>query len=250
MNPQVQLILVFLCVCIVYYFYSKNKKSKIKEKAKQDFSAEEFDAFDQAKTEALEKILGPMDEVVGHALIPFGAGGHVDMYYFNQYIPGTVCPTMELIGQDGTGPKPGRLGTYELVTCTRLKNTHDLKEPHAERLKRIQENRLTPFEETETRLKEIMTWIGRYSFDAVLQPGQTADLPWGDGELKHLIFNEFDTRGVPFEINGKQYGLLLIMEIFPAELDYARRYGSSPLFDKLKEAGVYPYSDMDREPVV
>lgn len=223
---------------------------KFKSSKKKEFSTEELNEFDQAKEKALEKILGPIDEVVGHAIVPFQVGGEVDMYYFSQYLPGTVCPTMELISLIGKSPKPNRMGTYELVTCTRLKNTLDITEPPADRFKRFQENRLTLFEIIDNRLKRIMTMIGFYSYDAVLQPGQTADLPWGEGEVKHLIFDEFDTRGVPFEINGKRHGLLLIMEIFASELEYARRYGSGLLFDKLKDAGVYPYSDMDRQPVV
>ena len=99
-------------------------------------------------------------------------------------------------------------------------------------------------------MKGIMTRIGFYSFDAVIQAGETADLPRDDGETNHLIFDEYSTRENPFVINGNQHGLLLIMEIFPSELEYAKENGSSALFEKLKANGVYPYSDMDRQPVV
>jgi hypothetical protein len=40
------------------------------------------------------------------------------------------------------------------------------------------------------------------------------------------------------------------MEIFESEMSFARENSSSELFKKLKEKGFYPYSDMDREPVV
>ena len=33
-------------------------------------------------------------------------------------------------------------------------------------------------------------------------------------------------------------------------MDYARQNGSDELFKILKEKGVYPYSDLDREPVI
>ncbi len=217
---------------------------------KKNFTSEEMTAFGEAEFKAMEKVLGPSDEVVGHALIPFQIGGPVDMYYFSQYLPGTVFATMELLEPDGSGPKPNRMGTYELITCTRIKTDHKLNESHEDRLERIKANKTTSFEIIENHLRYIMTGIGRYSFTAILQPGQTADLPAEEGEMIHLIFDEFDTRGVPFEINGRRHGLLLLMEIFASELDYSRRYGSGLLFDKLKEAGVYPYSDMDRKPVV
>jgi len=223
---------------------------KILPFGKKEPSDEEFNAHYELKKEGLEKILGPMDDVVGHALIPFQVGGAVDMYYFSKHLRGTVFATMELIKPDGTGPKPNQRGTYELITCTKLKNTLDLKETYKEREKRIEENKLTPFEKMECRMKAIMTRIGFYSFDAVTQPGETADLPWDDGETNHLIFDEYSTRENPFVINGNQHGLLLIMEIFPSELKYAKENGSSALFEKLKANDVYPYSDMDRQPVV
>ncbi len=223
---------------------------KILPFGKKGFSVEELEAHYELKEEALEKILGPVDDIVGHALIPFQVGGAVDMYYFSNHLPGTVFATMELINPDGTGPKPNRRGTYELITCTKLKNTLSLKEISKERKKGIEENEVTPFEKMECKMKGIMTQIGFYSFDTVIQPGVTAELPWDDGETNYLIFDEYSTRENPFVINGNQHGLLLIMEIFPSELEYAKENSSSALFEKLKANGVYPYSDMDRQPVI
>jgi hypothetical protein len=40
------------------------------------------------------------------------------------------------------------------------------------------------------------------------------------------------------------------MEIFSAEMNYAMNEGSDKLFKKLKKAGYYPYSDLDRPSVV
>jgi hypothetical protein len=40
------------------------------------------------------------------------------------------------------------------------------------------------------------------------------------------------------------------MEVFRSEMEYAMEYGSTLLLDKLKAAGHYPYSDLDRGPVV
>lgn len=217
---------------------------------KKEFGSEEYEAWGEAMQAAMERVLGPMEDLVGHALIPFQIGGPVDMYYFCNHLPGTVFATMELMEPDGTGPKPNCLGTYELVTCTKLANTNSLDEGHQERLDRIKEDRLTAFETMEMRMRSIMSGIGRYSYDAVLQPGQTAELPRDEGEPYCLIFDELDTKGVPFEFNGRRYGLLLIMEVFESEMRYAMENGSYALFEKLKAAGAYPYSDLDREAVV
>jgi len=217
---------------------------------KKEFTPEELEALYEAEEKGLEKILGPIDDVVGHALIPFQVGGAVDMYYFSKHLPGTVFATIELINPDGTGPKPNRIGTYELMTCTKLKRNPESKETYQERNKRVGEGRLTPFEEMECRMKGIMTSIGFYSFDAVIQPGETAELPLDDNETVPLVFDEYSTPENPFQINGKRHGLLLIMEIFPSELEYARNNGSGALFEKLKAQGVYPYSDLDRQPVI
>jgi hypothetical protein len=62
-----------------------------------------------------------MYDLVGHAIIPFRVGGPVDIYRFPHAIDGTAFATMELIEADGTGPKPSRIGTYELIACTRHK---------------------------------------------------------------------------------------------------------------------------------
>jgi len=43
---------------------------------------------------------------------------------------------------------------------------------------------------------------------------------------------------------------LLCIEIFRSEMEYSRKYGSRSLLTKLKEAGFYPYSDLNRKPVV
>ncbi len=215
---------------------------------KKTFSAEEYEMHYELKEKAMERILGPLYELVGHALIPFQMCGPVDMYYFTNCLPGTVFATMELIEPDGTGPKPNHIGTYELITCTKLNMPPP--EPRKVRKKRIEEGRLTEFDKIECRMKGIMTTMGNYSYQAVINPGETAEIPWEDEETSYLIFDEFDTKGVPFEIEGKKHCLLLCIEIIRSEMEYARKFGSRSLLTKLKEAGFYPYSDLDRKPVV
>lgn len=215
------------------------------------FSDERCDEHYEAKQAAMERVLGPMDELVYHAIIPFELGGAVDMYYFSSCIDGSVCATMELINPDGKGPRPNKLGTYEVVACTKQKDTPTPGEPFEEKKKRIEEDRLTPFERINSRLCGIMTAVGRYSSMATLQPGETAEIPLGeDDDLACVIFDSFDPKGIPFEIEGKRHGLLLCMEIHRSELNFARENTGRVLIDRLKQAGVYPYSDMDRDAIL
>lgn len=46
------------------------------------------------------------------------------------------------------------------------------------------------------------------------------------------------------------FGLMVIIEVFRSEMAYARKHGGAKLLERLKAKGHYPYSDVDREPVV
>ena len=62
-----------------------------------------------------------------------------------------------------------------------------------------------------------------------------------------LIFDGYPSypAGEPAE-----FGLLAVIEVFRSEMDYARKHGGAKLLKRLRAEGHYPYSDMDREPVV
>jgi len=91
----------------------------------KEFTDEDFEKDYELKSKGLERILGQVDSLVGHAIIPFEVGGTVDMYYYSKAIKGTGFATMELIQPDGSGPVPNRNGTYELVAFTKLANVSD-----------------------------------------------------------------------------------------------------------------------------
>ena len=206
-----------------------------------EFTDQEHGQYHEFKQAALEKVLGPMHNLVGHALIPFQIGGAVDMYYFPNCIGGTGFATMELIEPDGLGPKPNRIGTYELVAFTKHKISN----------KEEDSNNDQPFNKIERRLCGILTSVGYYSYQAVLDPGETCELPGKDqGDFNCIILDEYKPNGKSFEINGKKHCLLLCMEVFRSEMEYAMENGSKKVIEKLKQAGHYPYSDLDREPVL
>lgn len=219
-------------------FFEKlfGKKKKEQLAPEPAFSQEQYDNDYEEKTKGLENVLGKMHPMVGHAIIPFEIGGAVDMYYFPHYIEGTGFATMELLDPDGKGPKPNRLGTYELLAFT--------KQPYNE-----SETTDTAFNLIERRICGIFTTIGNYSFQAVLNPNETCEVPVDGEENRCLVFDNYQPGGRQFAIGSRQHHLLLCLEIFRTEMEFARKHGSEALFNKLKAAGYYPYSDLDRMPV-
>ena len=197
------------------------------------FSDEEYEAHYETKEAALEQVLGPLYEYVGHALIPFEVGGAVDMYYFPQK-EGTALATMELIAPDGSGPKRSKIGTYELVAFTR--------EP-------VSLEKDSPFSRIERRLCGVFTTLGNYSKETRMNPGETCEIPEEEGNGICLILDEYAAEQ-PFLINGEKHGLLLVVEIHRSEMEYAISQGGANLIQLLKTKGHYPYSDLDREPVI
>ena len=223
-------------------FISKlfGKKQKIEE-----VSEDKLNEFYLLKEKAMEEVLGRMYGLVGHAIIPFQIGGAVDMYYFpNTPIEGTTFATMELIEYENKGPIPNRNGMFELLAFTKLKINKQINQ-----VEKSPEDSV--FDSIERRICGIFTSIGNYSFQAKLEPGETCEIPGKEGEENTcLVFDEYRDENVDFLINGKKYGLLICIEIFRSEMEYAMEYGSKELFMLLKDKGYYPYSDLNRTPVV
>src|SRR6266700_6825081 len=97
-------------------FTSRKEKEEVSDKK---ISQGEYDRYYEQKEQGLEGVLGKMNNIVGHAIIPFDARGAVDMYYFQNHIQGVGFATMELLDMEGNGPKPNIFGTYELVAFTK-----------------------------------------------------------------------------------------------------------------------------------
>lgn len=217
--------------------FIKNLFKKQDNLPPREFSEEEFEADYEAKRKGLENILGKMHDIVGHAIIPFEVGGAVDMYYFPNHIPGTGFATMELLNPDGNGPRRNRFGTYELVAFTKLGYDSGKEMP-------------TPFDLIERKVCHIFTTIGFFSQEAVLNPGETCEVPDGDDEENtYVVFDLYEPDNKEFIVGTRKHHLLLCISVFASELDFARENGTSELLQKLKEARHYPYSDLDRESV-
>ena len=196
-------------------------------------------AFFEEKSAVMEEVLGEEAGWVYHAIVPFDAGGAVDVYlYPHPEFGGCGFATKELTQSDGTGPIPHETGPYELVAFTQ----YPMGDPEVED---------EPFFEPMVRLRHIMTGLGRYSLQAKLKPYDTCEIPAEEGGANHcLILAPWPEEDVVMEILEKDYSLMLIVEVFPDELDFARQFGTRELIEMLEARGFWPYSDLERRTVI
>jgi hypothetical protein len=230
---MLRIIIVLLLVCL----FTGCSTQKVQKNNDKEFTEEEFEKSYDEKAQGLESLLGKPHELVGHAIVGFDAGGAVDMYYYPNGIKGTGFATMELIQPDGTGPIPNRNGTYELVAFTKL--DFDSDSTHT-----------SPFSLIERRTCGSFTSIGLYSFEAKLEPGETMEIPRDAEPTRCFVFDEYKPDNKDFLIGDQKHGLLLVIEIFRDEMEYAMENGSAGLLKKLKTNGYYPYSDLNRPSVL
>ncbi len=192
-------------------------------------------AFFDAKCRMLERALGPMATIVGHAIVPLQIGGAVDLYYYPNALPGTAFATMEVVEPGGGGPILGPFGHYEFVAFTRL---------------RFEQRDETAYQHVENRLWGILTAGTKYSRVAALGPRETVEIPGEhEGEGNYVVLDEYQTPD-DLALDGIRYRLLLVVEVFRSEMEFARQSGVPALWEKLDSAGYFPYSDLDRQPVV
>lgn len=187
------------------------------------------------KTAMMVDILGEEHGMVMHAIIPYAIGGGLDLYYFPNGVSGTAIATKELCEMPGEGSSNDVFETYELVMFTR----HVLSLDDAN-------DKSTPFGRAHNTINAIFNCIAPYSEQAKLNPNETCEFP-EDMETvggKCLIFDAYH-----FDGDRADFGLLAIIEIHRSEMDYAREHGGKKLLAKLKKAGYYPYSDMERPAV-
>ncbi len=186
------------------------------------------------KSRLMEEILGREHDMVQHAIIPYEIGGALDLYYYPNDIPGVGIASKEL----STLPKKGSTNkvfkVYELVMFTRLPLDMEAGED-------------TDFGKMHANINSVLNVIAPYSANARLNPRETCEFPEDMEKVggKCFIFDGYKSDGTK-----AAFGMLAVIEVFRTEMDYARENGSEQLIQKLKDAGHYPYSDLDREPVV
>ena len=208
-----------------------------KEKPSEDASAKLAEAWHDHKSKLMEMLLGREHDMVMHAIIPYAIGGGLDLYYYPHSIPGTAIATKELSELPDQGSANRVFSCYELAMFTR----YELNLDHAK-------DKSTPFGRAHSNINRILNRLAPYSAAATLNPNETCEFP---AEMEHvggkcLIF---DAYGSPSSEQTRGFGVLAVIEIHRTEMDLARSAGGSALIQRLKAAGHYPYSDLDRDPV-
>jgi hypothetical protein len=187
------------------------------------------------KLAGLEELLGPRYDDPDDAL------GWTDMWSFTDCLPGTALATNHLIQLSSVKTRWQRHPIpYELVAFTRQNvarcDTGD---------------DLTTFQTSARRIAYVLETVGRYSTVDTLKPGSCCEMPARKGMAPgYLVFLEYTCDNKSLTITGRTYSLLLCVEVFAAEMTYARTNGVAALVEKLVEGGYYPYSDLDRPSVV
>ena len=190
------------------------------------------------KSQIMEQILGKMHDVVMHAIIPYAGGGGLDLYYYPNGISGTGIATMEASELPKKGSSNAVYSRYELVMFTK----------HSLALEQVK-NPETPFGRMHSNISSILNCIVPYSATATLNGNDTCEFPANMRNVggKSLIFQNY---GPHYAKSQRGFGVLAVVEIFRSEMDFARAHGGDKLIQLLKDAEHYPYSDLDRDPVI
>lgn len=200
-----------------------------------DVDSDSSDEWYDYKSRFMESILGPEHDMVMHAMLPYGLGGSLDLYYYPNGIEGTGIATKELSDGPGEGSSNEQFETYEFVMFTRYPvSLDDVRKKH------------TPFGNVHASINAILNCMAPYSTQATLNAHDTCEFPADMERLggRCLIFDSYKLE------EPAPFGLMLIMEVHRSEMEFARNIGCEQLIENLKAAGYYPYSDMEREPVV
>jgi len=176
-----------------------------------------------ARLQALERVLGKSEEIVGHALVPFymgsDVGGAADLLYFRKHVAGSISVTADLIGYD-TLPRNAQ-GFYELMICHR---DDDVVGPN------------------------IISRLASYAVRVRLQPGETMDIssavPTG-ATTTAFLFCDY----ARFKVREQEAGLLLCIGITQSELSRCRAGHAEFVEAQLRSTGVFPFTDWYRASV-
>lgn len=173
-----------------------------------------------ARKAALESVLGPAEDTVLHAVVPFHLGGQADVLAFHKHIAGRVAATCELLGEPSQ--KQNLQGTYELMIADRDGNDWG---------------------------PNVISKLARYTCDAVLQPGQTMDIGSAvppKSTIAGFFFDDYKR----MKYEGQDAGLLLCIGLTADEVAACRKGKRQEVYDALKAQKVFPYTDLFRPSVL
>ena len=173
-----------------------------------------------ARLAALQQELGKSDDKIATSPVPIYLGGGADVLTFKKHVDGVAYVTAGLIG-DGS-QKQTELGEYELMMCFRGENDW---------------------------AQSLLSRLAPYTFEAALKPGETMDIAPAmpkNSTITALLFVSYRQ----FTVNKTKAGLLLCIGITQSEMAECRTNGSDALLAKLKDTGVFPFTETQRTSVL
>lgn len=184
---------------------------------------------------ALEEVFGEHDDYIVSPL-PFPMGGNPTVVGFPHAVPNAVAYcTHEMTGDWGSGQQHGPHGEYEFVIVA---PTEGPLSPH-------HQGPGKPFDVGPA--VSILHGLARYSLTLKFLPGETiGPLDPSLAPMTNVLFIDLTTPKRPFQIDGKTYGLTLAYLITDAEAELKRKIGHVEFTKRLRAAGVYPVSSLDR----
>ncbi|QQE10420.1 hypothetical protein JD969_13015 [Planctomycetota bacterium] len=208
-------------------------------------SKSDMETFTHDKVKAMGKLLGHRHEFVFKDILK---DGKLEVREYQGKLPGTAMATCQLIGPDGEGPKPNKLGTYELVMFTKVKRPEGF-------VVRYNANDVTEFDRAYFKLylvlRDIMDKVGKIAMEDVIEPKDALDVTCEvTGRTYHCVFDELKFKRNHFEFEGEDHGLLLCVLVFESEYLYAKNNGVRALMNEFKKAEIYPYSNLKRKPLM
>ena len=199
------------------------------------------------KQTQFQSVLGePLPNMIA-ALIGWDLGGPVDLWIYPNFNSGTIFTTMQLAVPGNNSQLRNQLGMYELAAATRHQpDSHTEGEPPQDT------STQSPYANMMLEIRRLLTMGARYSQSCAFEPFDHAEVePENIGEPNTcIIFDSLIGPDNGLKLLGEPYGVLLIVKVHKVELEYAQANGGPALIDKLKSAGAYPFSDLDRNPVV
>ena len=170
-----------------------------------------------ARVAAMECVLGSSGTAPDCRVNPSESNPQVEIIFFRNHLDGVVVATSGLIGCDNQILNDQ--GNYELVICCR--------------------------EDDEWGPLAIRS-VADYTLRSALNPGETMNIDWmtPDGSsIVAFLFCDFGR----FEVRDREAGLLLCLGITAGELSQCRNGKRRQVESTLKDAGVYPFTDLSRE---
>jgi len=214
------------------------KKNKAEPTLSEEEEEARYSAWYDKKTSIFESAMGKEHDMVIHAIISYEIGGALHDYLYPNGIEGTGVATKQLARWDGSGSSNNSYKQYEFVMFTRENLTVDnlLSSDSETKEQRIFKN-----------IRTLMNTIAPYSEQATLNQYETIGFP---DEMEHVAGRFVIMDKYKPQYFDENFGLMLMLEIFESEFNFKQANGGDALMQKLKSAGHYPYSDLNREPVV